>query len=230
MMNSMNDGGDDFGANPFRSGDVFYDSQAEQQQQQQQHQQAPIQQSFQPSPPPLQQTQTQLPHDPFQPNVQTTDFLTNQNNSSFPLPSGPMDNMNMGSPQHFQQPAGLLSPPQQSIQQQQQQQQEPQTSWWGSILMCLNLNTYKMYFDIDADDVVSRVRGVILHFYKPEHFRNNVVGSVKTADLKGPDLYGPFWITMTLIFILGVSIKLNNTSRTVVVVVIVVVAVVSFGL
>lgn len=73
--------------------------------------------------------------------------------------------------------------------------------------MCLNLDTYKMYFDIDADDVVSRIRAVFLHFYKPEHFRNNVVGPIKTGDLKGPDLYGPFWITMTLIFILGVSIK-----------------------
>ena len=62
-----------------------------------------------------------------------------------------------------------------------------------------------MYFDIDADDIVKRVRGVILHFYKPEHFRNNVMGPTKTNELKGPDLYGPFWITMSLIFFIGVS-------------------------
>jgi hypothetical protein len=50
-----------------------------------------------------------------------------------------------------------------------------------------------MYFDIDADDIVARVRAVFINFYKPEHFRNNVIGGpVKTDGHKGPDLYGPF--------------------------------------
>jgi hypothetical protein len=205
MMNSTPDGGDDFGANPFRSGDVFYDvDDSRQQQQQQQQQQPPTQQSFQPNP------LLNQPHDPFQPQSSPSPMMTT--NQSFPPPSGPMDNMmNMGSSQH-QQNAGLMAPqqqlrsPSQQMQQTAQQQQPHQpTSWWGSILMCLNLETYKMYFDIDADDIVSRIRAVFMHFYKPEHFRNNIVGPIKTAELKGPDLYGPFWITMTMIFILGVS-------------------------
>ena len=72
-------------------------------------------------------------------------------------------------------------------------------------MACLTLDSYKVYFDIDADDIVKRIRGAFLHFYKPEHFRNNVMGATKTAELKGPDLYGPFWITMSLIFFIGVS-------------------------
>ncbi|KAG7361817.1 Yip1 domain containing protein [Nitzschia inconspicua] len=198
MMNSStNDNiGDDFGANPFRSVDVFYDESDAQNQHQQSQQQ--------------QQQQQQQPTNSFSYPMMTT----NNNSNNGMMPSGPMDNMNMNmnmaSPLQFQQqPAGLMAPSPQlqpmAQQQQQQQQQQPTTSWWGNILMCLNLDSYKMYFDIDADDIVTRIRAVILHFYKPEHFRNNVVGPVKTAELKGPDLYGPFWITMTLIFILGVT-------------------------
>ena len=84
-------------------------------------------------------------------------------------------------------------------------------------MACFNLDSYKVYFDIDADDIVQRMRGVFLHFHKPEHFRNNVMGQFKTNELKGPDLYGPFWITMTLIFFIGVSssvcIELNRKQR-----------------
>ncbi|KAG7355483.1 hypothetical protein IV203_000169 [Nitzschia inconspicua] len=217
MMNSTNDNnGEDFGANPFRSVDVFYDESDAQNQQQSQHQQQQQQQSSIPDPFQQQQQQSlSQPTNSFSYPMMTTN---NNNNSNGMMPSGPMDNinmnnnmnMNMASTQQFQQqqPAGLMAPPPQlqpMAQQQHQHQQQQPTSWWGNILMCLNLDSYKMYFDIDADDIVTRIRAVILHFYKPEHFRNNVVGPVKTAELKGPDLYGPFWITMTLIFILGVT-------------------------
>ena len=79
--------------------------------------------------------------------------------------------MNMGP---SQQPSGLMSPqqtPRQMQQVQQQQQQEQPRSWWGNLMMCSSLDTYKMYFDIDADDIVARVRGVFINFYKPEYFR-----------------------------------------------------------
>lgn len=72
-------------------------------------------------------------------------------------------------------------------------------------MLCINMDSYKAYFDIDADDIINRIRSVFLTFYKPEHFRNNVLGAYKTDSLKGPDLYGPFWVTMTLIFFIGVS-------------------------
>ena len=72
-------------------------------------------------------------------------------------------------------------------------------------MTCLTLESYKIYFDIDAEDIATRVKAVMMDFYKPEHFRNNVLGTQKTDTFKGPDLYGPFWITMTLIFLIGVS-------------------------
>jgi len=110
-------------------------------------------------------------------------------------------------------PAGLMAPQQQQPgQQQQQPARRGPLSWWGSCMDCLTLDSYKVYFDIDADDIVKRVRGVLVSFYKPEHFRNNIVGATKTEELKGPDLYGPFWITMTLIFFIGVSIALSTLA------------------
>jgi hypothetical protein len=113
-----------------------------------------------------------------------------QAHSSLPPPSGPMDNM----------------APQQQQQQSQMQPQGPPRGCWGTLLMLLDLNTYQSYFDVDADDIVNRVKAVCLDFYKPEHFRNNVLGAQQTNGLKGPDLYGPYWVTMTLIFLVGVSV------------------------
>lgn len=97
--------------------------------------------------------------------------------------------------------SGSMMPQQQHV-----PQMEPQASrgCWGTFLLLIDLNTYKAYFDVDAEDIVSRIRAVCLDFYKPEHFRNNVLGAQQTNGLKGPDLYGPFWVTMTLIFLVGV--------------------------
>lgn len=77
-------------------------------------------------------------------------------------------------------------------------------------MMCLNLETYRAYFDIDADDILLRMKSAIFDFYKPEHFRINVVGTTKTDSMKGPDLYGPFWITMTLVFFVAVRNQERN--------------------
>jgi hypothetical protein len=89
--------------------------------------------------------------------------------------------------------------------QQAQMAQPANKSWWGSCMGYLALDSYKVYFDIDAEDIATRIKAVMFDFYKPEHFRNNVLGTQKTDSLKGPDLYGPFWLTMTLIFFIGVS-------------------------
>jgi hypothetical protein len=226
MMNSTNDGGsDEFGDNPFRSDgggsgsgsgsgsgmvDVFAPVPDPLQQQQQQMQQQ--QQQFQEeSPPAWTQQQQQQPAPMMQQQQQQPQMMQQQQQQFQPqqqqqqfLPLPPV-NPNM--------PAGLMAP----LPQQQQQQpgmmavqpaaMEAPTSWWGKFVMCLTIDAYKGYFDIDADDIVKRIRGVFLHFYKPEYFRNNVMGPMKTNELKGPDLYGPFWITMSLIFFIGVSLK-----------------------
>jgi len=225
MNSSLDD--DDFGANPFRidgggQPDLFDMPPPPQQQQpmmqqpmMQQHQQfgqpPPIQQQQQfGQPPPIQQQQQFVPQQQFQPqqqfNPQQQQFTPQQQfhpQQQVPPPVNP----NM--------PAGLMAPQAQpQVQQQQQQQQQPARtgplSWWGSCMACLTLDSYKVYFDIDADDIVKRIRGAFLHFYKPEHFRNNVMGATKTAELKGPDLYGPFWITMSLIFFIGVTANVHG--------------------
>jgi len=77
-------------------------------------------------------------------------------------------------------------------------------------MTCMNIESYKAYFDIDADDIVTRVRSAFLYFHMPEHFRNSVVGPMKMEGLKGPDLYGPFWITMTLIFFIGATANIHG--------------------
>jgi hypothetical protein len=223
MMNSTNDGGsDEFGDNPFRSDgggsgsgsgmvDVFAPVPDPLQQQQQQQMQQQQQQFQEESPPAWTQQQQQQPAPMMQQQQQQPQMMQQQQQQQFQpqqqqqqfLPLPPV-NPNM--------PAGLMAP----LPQQQQQPgmmavqpaaMEAPTSWWGKFVMCLTIDAYKGYFDIDADDIVKRIRGVFLHFYKPEYFRNNVMGPMKTNELKGPDLYGPFWITMSLIFFIGVSLK-----------------------
>jgi hypothetical protein len=198
MMNSTN--ADEFSDNPFRSsggnnnnnnnnntnnnggGDLFATPNPPPQQFQQppqQFQQPPQQQQQQFQPQQQQQFQQQQPQpDPFN-NVQ-------------PNMSGPMDSggLNQQSNHQMQFPNAPSS--------------EQSRSYWGSLLMCLSLDTYRGYFDIDADDVLLRMKAAIFECYKPEHFRNNVVGTTKTDSVKGPDLYGPFWITMTLVFFVAV--------------------------
>jgi hypothetical protein len=182
MMNSSTND-DAFGDNPFRSandgGEVFFDSTATPQPNQ------PVQQ-FQQQPQ-FQQQQQQFP--PPQQSFQPQPDMFGQTQ---PPPMGPMDNM---APQ--QQQAGEL------------QMQPVSRSYWGNCMACLTLDSYRAYFDIDADDIVNRMKSSLLDFYKPEHFRMNVLGAQNT-DGKGPDLYGPFWITMTLIFFIGVSTYMHT--------------------
>jgi hypothetical protein len=206
MMNSSLDD-DVFGDNPFRSDgggsgqpDLFAPG-PPQQPPMQQHQQ-----QFQQPQPMMQQQQQQQFAQP--PPIQQHQQFQPQQHQQIPAPVNP----NL--------PAGLMAPQPMQQQQQpmQQQQQLPAAqqgplSWWGSCMTCLTLDSYKVYFDVDADDIVKRIRGVLLHFYKPEHFRNNILGPMKTTELKGPDLYGPFWITMTLIFFIGVTANLHGYAH-----------------
>jgi len=182
MMNSTVD---EFGENPFRSsgggsGDLFFDEPQ------------PTTTAagnafggnFQPQQPMSFQQQPMPPtSDPFAPQPTM---------SNFPPPSGPMQQM---------------SPPRQNTV---QPQPAAPTTYWGNCMACLTLESYKIYFDIDAEDISTRVKAVMIDFYKPEHFRNNVLGTQKTDTFKGPDLYGPFWITMTLIFLIGVTSNMHD--------------------
>ena len=71
-------------------------------------------------------------------------------------------------------------------------------------MSCFRMTTYAAYFDVDTIDVRDRLRGSVVLFYLPDKFRSEVVGPCRTESLKGPDLYGPLWITMTLVFFVAV--------------------------
>ena len=175
----MNSSADVFSDNPFRSGgggnDDIFFDATPQLHQQQPQQQLQQPMSFQQQP-----MMMMSPSDPFAPQPIMS--------SSFAAPSGPMQTILPSQPVQ-QPPTG----------------QPASQSWWAACLSVFALDSYKAYFNIDADDIVKRISAVVIDFYKPEHFRNNVMGTETTDSLKGPDLYGPFWLTMTLIFFIGVS-------------------------
>lgn len=81
-------------------------------------------------------------------------------------------------------------------------------TWWQSCRACCTMQTYQQFFDIDTVDIKTRLMGSMLHFYQPDYFRTNVIGAERTDELKGPDLYGPFWVTMTVVFLVAVSVCL----------------------
>ncbi|RWW11200.1 hypothetical protein BHE74_00011103 [Ensete ventricosum] len=58
-------------------------------------------------------------------------------------------------------------------------------------MQSFTVGAYKPYFDVDTADVVERIRDSLFPF------KGNF--TEKTAD--NPDLYGPFWICTTLIFV-----------------------------
>ena len=78
-------------------------------------------------------------------------------------------------------------------------------SRWQACMSCFRMDTYMAYFDVDTADISARIQGAVLLFYQPDKFRAEVVGASRTEALKGPDLYGPLWITMTLVFFVAVS-------------------------
>ncbi|CAL9040583.1 uncharacterized protein LOC135622371 isoform X1 [Musa acuminata AAA Group] len=65
---------------------------------------------------------------------------------------------------------------------------EPRSTGW---MHAFTVGAYKPYFDVDTSDVLQRIRDSLFPFRGT--FTEN------TAD--NPDLYGPFWICTTLIFV-----------------------------
>ena len=63
-----------------------------------------------------------------------------------------------------------------------------------------NIKRYRTYFNVDTDEVLSRIFRAVALFFKGDFFDH--VGD-------NPDLYGPFWIASTLVF---VSAAAGNTA------------------
>ena len=63
---------------------------------------------------------------------------------------------------------------------------------------------YKQLFDVDTADVAARLRAAVYPF-STAHF----------LDLVGakPDLYGPFWVAATLVFVVGAGANLASWGR-----------------
>ena len=80
---------------------------------------------------------------------------------------------------------------------------------WRNCLSCFQMSSYFQYFDVETQDIVDRLKASILQFHLPDQFRTSVVGDYKTETLKGPDLYGPVWISFTLIFIMAVTSNIH---------------------
>jgi len=76
---------------------------------------------------------------------------------------------------------------------------------WRSWVACCSVEAYSQYFDVDTADVAERLKASLLKFHQPDQFRTAVVGDAPTETLKGPDLYGPVWIAMTLVFVLAAT-------------------------
>ncbi|CAN0914276.1 Protein YIPF1 homolog [Linum grandiflorum] len=66
---------------------------------------------------------------------------------------------------------------------------EPQEQ--GGWFRAFSVAAYKPYFDVDTVDVLDRIKDSVLPFN----------GSFNEKTANNPDLYGPFWICTTLIFV-----------------------------
>eukprot|EP01083_Nonionella_stella_P243022 847193_1 len=60
---------------------------------------------------------------------------------------------------------------------------------------CWNIQYYQPYFDVDTNQELQRLRKALLPFMSGEFF--------DTELNEKPDLYGPFWITTTLAFLMA---------------------------
>mmetsp|Transcript_19112 Transcript_19112/g.41102 ORF Transcript_19112/g.41102 Transcript_19112/m.41102 type:complete len:360 (+) Transcript_19112:92-1171(+) len=80
---------------------------------------------------------------------------------------------------------------------------------WRSCLACFRLESYFQYFDMETTDITARLKASLLQFHLPDQFRTAVVGDVATDTLKGPDLYGPVWVSFTLIFLVAVTSNIH---------------------
>jgi len=74
-------------------------------------------------------------------------------------------------------------------------------SLWARCTACCRFSTYQAYFDVNTDDVLSRMKNSVLKFNTPGVFRDVFLDGTS----KIPDAYGPFWISATLVFVLAVT-------------------------
>mmetsp|Transcript_5409 Transcript_5409/g.7868 ORF Transcript_5409/g.7868 Transcript_5409/m.7868 type:complete len:391 (-) Transcript_5409:11-1183(-) len=89
------------------------------------------------------------------------------------------------------------------------QQQSQNNSFLGRIQSIFSIQGYRSHFDVNTKDVQERVIGSIKYANVPDYFREQVLG-INLSDGKGPDLYGPIWICLSLVFLVAVT---SNVSK-----------------
>ena len=89
-----------------------------------------------------------------------------------------------------------------------------------------SVESLRPYFDVDTSDVLSRAAGAVRHLPSNDGFRRRALyadgvsagttdeegGGTEAAPSgvgKGPDLYGPVWLSMTLAFVIAVTSNLS---------------------
>lgn len=70
-----------------------------------------------------------------------------------------------------------------------------------------SIEYYQIFFDVDTDTVIKRIKGSIY----PEYGGNFLQSCINSK----PDLYGPFWICVTLIFTIAISGNIANYRQSV---------------
>lgn len=78
---------------------------------------------------------------------------------------------------------------------------QPKRQTWG-MCACLSVEYYRPYFDINTDEVVSRVKQALVVCDPNAQFLDVVRAK--------PDAYGPWWISTTLIFVISVTSQLKS--------------------
>lgn len=226
MMNSSYDSDDGFGANPFRSdsgsSDLLGTPNVQQQPQQQQQRQysltSPDPQSgmvgsfeLPPPTPTFQQQQQQQAFGGMM-SPQQQPMMSQQGQppqQQYPL-SGTMDQNVNKSPAASSASSGMYQSTMDST-----TPGSTPIGWWRRCTSCFRLEGYQPYFDLDTVHVAQRIMCALTKFWQPDQFRTAVVGDTANPELglKGPDLYGPLWITMTLIFCIAATSNLSDYMR-----------------
>jgi hypothetical protein len=99
-----------------------------------------------------------------------------------------------------------------------QQTQPPQKSA-TPFCSVLDISYYQPYFSVSTVEVCDRLKSALIGVYKnpkPNDNDDNIdagsgwfLGEVLQRG-NGPDLYGPFWLTMTLVFIIAVTSNISS--------------------
>ena len=110
---------------------------------------------------------------------------------------------------------------------------------WLTTSCCIPYETLQSLFDIDTIDIYIRMKASLLNFHQPNYFRLQILGTKRNDSVttttpdddhtddttsgidptnshnnnKGPDLYGPIWISMTCMLLLGINANINDYYR-----------------